>query len=288
MSLLDRLRACHRRDMTLYRPFVADAAAIGWIHRSLADRLRKYPAVFGLTEAAVQLIPAGYGARTKAMADVVAALHEEGLITGWRDEAFPVASSFHAPPLFEIERAAVKAFGIRYYCVQLNGLVGSGEAQRMWIARRARSKPIGPGKLDQIVGGGVPLGLSLADALVKECAEEAGMAGGLARKACPVGATTILAEEDSGLWYETLFNYDLDLPEDFEPQNADGEVESFQLLPVAEVRRILETSDEFLFDGVPVIVDCLMRHGHLSPDDPDYVTIAELLAPSPAITGDAA
>lgn len=288
MSLLDRIRAYHRRDMTQYRPFVADDMRIGWVHGSLADRLQEYPDVFRPTEAAIQLIPAGYGARTEAMAEVVAALHGEGLVTGWRDEAFPVASSFYAPPLFEIERAAVRAFGIRFYCVQLNGLVGAGPAQRMWIARRAQSKPIGPGKLDQIVGGGVPLGLTLADALTKECAEEAGMAEELARRARPVGAITILAEEENGLWNETLFNYDLELPEDFKAENADGEVESFQLLPVTEVRRILETSDEFLFDVAPAIVDCLVRHGHLSPDDPDYVTLAELLAPDPLGTGIAA
>lgn len=281
MSLIDRLRACHRRDMTLYRPFVAEGHRIGWVHRSLADRLRAYPQVLQVTEAAVALIPAGYAAKTAAIADIVAELHGERLITGWRNETFPVAPSFHAAPLFEIERAAVKAFGIRYYCVQLNGLFGTGDAQRMWIARRARSKPIGPGKLDQIVGGGVPLGLSLTEALVKESAEEAGMAEDLARRARPVGATTILAEEDSGLWNEVLFNYDLALPGDFKPRNIDGEVESFQLLLVAEVRRILETSDEFLFDAVPIILDCLMRHGHFTPDDPDYVTIAELLAAGP-------
>jgi 8-oxo-dGTP pyrophosphatase MutT (NUDIX family) len=283
MSLLDHLRACHRRDMSLYRPFVADGMKIGWIHQSPAERLAEYPDVFAITDAVVTLVPEGYGIRTGAMAEVVADLYGDGLIAGWRDEMFAVAPSFHAPPLFEIERAAVKAFGIRFYCVQLNGLMGAGAGQHMWIARRALSKPIGPGKLDQIVGGGVPLGLSLAEALVKECAEEAGITERLARQARPVGATTILAEEtnENGLWNETLFNYDLTLPEDFAPVNADGEVESFQLLPVAEVRRILETTDDFLFDVAPVMIDCLMRHGHLAPEEPDYVTMAELLAVSP-------
>jgi len=268
--------------MSLYRPFVADGLKIGWIHQFLAKRLEEYPDVFAISDAAVALIPEGYGVRTGAMTEVVSDLYGDGLISGWRDETFPVAPSFHSPALFEIERAAVKAFGIRFYCVQLNGLVGAGAAQRMWIGRRARSKEIGPGKLDQIAGGGVPLGMSLADALVKEAAEEAGMAEHLARRARPVGATTILAEEtnENGLWNETLFNFDLTLPEDFAPVNADGEVESFQLLPVAEVRRILETTDDFLFDVAPVIIDCLMRHGHLAPEEPDYVMMAELLAVS--------
>lgn len=281
MSLLDRIRICHRRDMAKYRPFLADGAAIGWINRDLAERLQGFPGIFHVAENGVELIPASYEARTAAMADVVSTLRDERLVTGWRDEAFPVAASFYAPPLFAIERAAVKAFGIRYYCVQLNGLVGAGESQRMWIGRRAMSKPIGPGKLDQIVGGGVPLGYSLAEALVKECAEEAGMPAALAGRARPVGAITILAEEDGGLWHETLFNYDLTLPDDFAPRNTDGEVESFELMSVAEVRNRLESSDDFLFDVVPLLADCLMRHGHLSADDPDYVPLAELLAAEP-------
>jgi len=285
MNLLDRIRICHRRDMTKYRPFLADGAAIGWINRHLAERLRGFPRVFRAVEDGVELIPRGYEARTAAMADVVATLRDEGLVTGWRDESFPVAASFYAPPLFAIERAAVKAFGIRYYCVQLNGLVGAGEGQHMWIGRRAMSKPIGPGKLDQIVGGGVPLGYSLAEALVKECAEEAGMPAALAGRAHPVGAITILAEEDGGLWHETLFNYDLTLPDDFVPRNTDGEVESFELMSVAEVRQRLESSDDFLFDVVPLLADCLMRHGHLSADDPDYVPLAELLAAEPSAAG---
>jgi 8-oxo-dGTP pyrophosphatase MutT (NUDIX family) len=283
MNLLDRIRICHRRDMAKYRPFIADGADIGWINRDLAERLRGFPRIFRAAENAVELVPGGYEARTAAMAEVVATLRDEGLVTGWRDEAFPVAASFYAPPLFAIERAAVKAFGIRYYCVQLNGLVGAGEGQHMWIGRRAMSKPIGPGKLDQIVGGGVPLGYSLAEALVKECAEEAGMPAALAGRAHPVGAITILAEEDGGLWHETLFNYDLTLPDDFVPENADGEVESFELMSVAEVRSRLERSDDFLFDVVPLLADCLMRHGHLSPDDPDYVALAELLAAKPCL-----
>jgi 8-oxo-dGTP pyrophosphatase MutT (NUDIX family) len=285
MSLLDRIRICHRRDMAKYRPFLADGTAIGWINRDLADRLRGFPRIFRAAGDAVELLTAGYDARTAAMADVVATLHDEGLVTGWRDESFPVSTSFYAPTLFAIERAAVKAFGIRYYCVQLNGLVGAGERQQMWIGRRAMSKQIGPGKLDQIVGGGVPLGYSLAEALVKECAEEAGMPAALAGRAHPVGAITILAEEDGGLWHETLFNYDLTLPDAFVPKNTDGEVESFKLMSAAEVRQRLEASDDFLFDVVPLLAECLMRHGHLSADDPDYVALAELLAAEPDLAG---
>ena len=46
-------------------------------------------------------------------------------------------------------------FGITAFGVHLNGLVrGADGTLGMWVARRARSKATGPGKLDQMVAGG--------------------------------------------------------------------------------------------------------------------------------------
>ncbi len=43
----------------------------------------------------------------------------------------------------------------------------------MWIARRSPTKPIDPGMLDNLVGGGLAAGLTVAQTLVKEGWEEA-------------------------------------------------------------------------------------------------------------------
>ena len=42
-------------------------------------------------------------------------------------------------------------------------------------------------------------------------------------------------EDERGIFPECQFVFDLEVPEDFVPVNADGEVQSFQLLPIQEV-----------------------------------------------------
>jgi hypothetical protein len=39
----------------------------------------------------------------------------EGVITGWRNEFYPVVQSFHEDPVFLVERAAAAHFGIKAY-----------------------------------------------------------------------------------------------------------------------------------------------------------------------------
>jgi hypothetical protein len=284
MSLLDRIAYSRHRDAARFRPFVVADRRVGWIGDALADRLRGFPATFAVDERAVRLVDAltAFDSRSGAVAEVVHRLREEGWFPGWRDEVFPVGTAFHAPPLLQLERAAARHFGIRCYCVQLNGLVeGEGELQ-MWIARRALSKPIGPGKLDQIVGGGVPAGMALRACLIKECAEEASIPAALAAQARPVGAVAYLRQEGDISDDEVMFNYDLALPPGFTPVNADGEVAGFELWPASRVKAVLSDTDDVIFDVALCLIDCLIRHGIVGPADPHYIDIAEGLWNTPA------
>ena len=43
-------------------------------------------------------------------------------------------------PLFEIERAAARYFGIHTYAAHVNGLVQAGDGVRRWLARRSPSR----------------------------------------------------------------------------------------------------------------------------------------------------
>jgi hypothetical protein len=45
-------------------------------------------------------------------------------------------------------------------------------------------------------------------------------------------------EDDRGIFPECLYVMDLELPPDFTPVNADGEVQSFQLIPLPEVCKL--------------------------------------------------
>jgi hypothetical protein len=205
--------------------------------------------------------------------EALLALKAQGLVPGWRDEDYPITTSFYAAPLLKMERAAVPLFGAQAYGVHLNGYVGEGEGMRIWVARRSRFKPTGPGKLDHIVAGGQPVGVGLLDNLVKECAEEAAMPAELARRSRPAGFVSYVTENPEGLRNDILFVYDLELPQAFVPRNTDGEIEEFFLWSVGRVIETLRAGEAFKFNVALVIIDFLVRRGLIAPEDPDYVEI---------------
>lgn len=199
------------------------------------------------------------------------------MFPGWRGEHYPVSKSFYAAPALTVERATVPRFGTMGYGVHLNGYVKGDDGIRMWIGKRSMRKPTGPGKLDQVVAGGQPVGLSVWDNLMKECGEEAGMPDDLARCAVPVGTVSYLTERDEGLRHDVLFNYDIELPERFQPTPTDGEVDEFYLWPIGDVIARIRETDDFKFNAALVIIDFAVRHGVLEPDDPEYIEITEAI-----------
>jgi 8-oxo-dGTP pyrophosphatase MutT (NUDIX family) len=144
----------------------------------------------------------------------------------------------------------------------------------LWIARRSSDRSVAPGKRDNLIAGGQPVGLSLAQNLIKEAYEEAAIGPELASQAVPVGAITYMFETPPGLKVDCLFIYDLELPADFAPRNTDGEVESFERLPWTRVAEIVRDTDQFKFNCNLVIIDFLIRHGLLRPDHPEYLPLA--------------
>ncbi|MCB1727966.1 MAG: NUDIX domain-containing protein, partial [Gammaproteobacteria bacterium] len=168
---------------------------------------------------------------------------------------------------------AAAYFGVRSFGQHLNGFVRRPDGIHMWIGRRARDRLLFPGALDNMVAGGLPHALGLDENLVKECREEAGVPEALARKAVPVGALSYNRVAPRGFRRDVLYCYDLELPEDFVPQNTDGEVEAFMLLPLAEVAAIVHETDDFKLNCNLVIIDFLIRHGWLDPQTPEYLAL---------------
>jgi isopentenyldiphosphate isomerase len=208
---------------------------------------------------------------------VVNAFVDEGVVSGVREERYPVAITFGDAPMLEIERAAVPVFGVRAFGIHLNGYVRSGNDRLMWVARRSMKKQTYPGQLDQLVAGGQPVGISLSDNLVKECREEAGMPEALARQAVPVPPISYCFESDRGLRPNVLYCYDLELPMDFQPHNTDSEVEQFYLWPVEQVMDIVATTRDFKTNCNLVAIDFFIRHGFLTSNHPDYLELVDLL-----------
>jgi len=283
MSYLDRLKACHAWQPENYRPFVleGEAAPLGWVSHAFAQRLKDFPDTFIVSDRGVAL-PARYGdfeTRSAVLEAALRKLYDAGEIPTWRGEDYGIARHWGAPPLFRMERGAVPLFGVLAYGVHVNGYVMSEEGPRLWVGKRARHKAVAPGKLDHLVAGGQPIGLSLMENVVKEAGEEASVPPELAELARPVGALRYICARDEGLRNDIAFCYDLELPVNFQPRPDDDEVESFSLWSMHEVLQRLRDTDDFKFNVALVNLDFALRHGVLDPDrEPEYQAIVDGLA----------
>ncbi len=278
MSLLDHIHRCNAHAPARFRPFLIEGRAVGRVRRDFATRLAAFTATFSVHDDAVALAEglATPEARTAAVREVLARLAEEGAVRPPRGEDYAVVTRFGESPLMRLDRGHVAHFGVRAFGLHVNGIVRAPEGPKLWIGRRAPDKTVAPNKLDNMVAGGQPAGLSLAENLRKEAWEEAAVPAYLAARARPVGAVTYCLESDDGLKPDTLFVYDLELPPEFTPRPNDGEITDFTLMPVAEVMARVRGGDDFKFNVNLVLIDFFLRHGLLDPDaEPDYLDLAQ-------------
>jgi hypothetical protein len=276
MTFLARVNECNAHDLANFLPFFVEGTRVGWVKKPFALRLGRFEDEFAVETDAVAIAPhlATSEARSAAMARVVARLIEDGAVRNARGEMYAVGADFTAPPLFEMERAAAPLFGVRAYAVHLNGYVRMPDGTtHLWVGHRSATTANFPGELDNLVAGGQPVGLGLAENLVKECHEEASIPPDLAARSVPVGCVSYCVETDDGLRPDVLFCYDLELPREFVPRNNDGEVAAFYLWPVEKVMQVVASTREFKFNCNLVNIDFFVRHGFLKPDQPDYVRI---------------
>ncbi len=274
-GFLRHLRACNPEVTEPFLPWRVDGRVVGWLRPPLAEALKQWPAVFRVSDQAVTLAPdlEGFEARSRALAQVAEALAAQGLVTPPMGELYPVTAGGREAACCVLDRAVAAWFGVRAFGQHLNGYVRKADGIHMWIATRARDRLVYPGHLDNLVAGGLPWGIGLEENLIKECMEEAGIGPELARKAVPVGLVSYNRVAERGYRPDVLYCYDLELSEEFEPRNTDGEVEAFELLPIDEVARLVRETDRFKLNCNLVIADFLVRHGHLDPSDPEYLPL---------------
>lgn len=273
MRYLDHVRRCNAHDMADYVPWRIAGRTAGYVRHALARRLVDFPDVFsvGATGLALAETLDTLAKRGEAMEGLLARLREEGLCGAARNEPYAVVERVGGPQLMTVDRTAASILGIISTGFHLNGTVSAGGDLAMWIARRSLTKITFPGQLDNIVAGGQPATISVAENVIKECQEEADIPAGLARQARPVGLISYTMAVADGLRRHAMYVYDLDMPEDFTPRPFDGEVENFQLMAIADVAGIVQSSlDDFKFNCSLVVIDFLIRHGMIAPSDPDY------------------
>ena len=125
----------------------------------------------------------------------------------------------------------------------------------------------------------MPAGLGPEETLVKEAAEEAAIPPELAVQARKVATIAYAMQVEDGIRVDLSHCYDLDLPPDFTPYPNDGEVESFTLMPVAEVFALVRDTDDFKFNVNLVLIDLFLREGLIDPRSAEGVRLRTALAP---------
>lgn len=195
-----------------------------------------------------------FDANTALLAEAAAHLRTAGLITGWRDELLSVGN----PPVANIERAACRPFGIATAAVHLNAYADS---ESLVVARRASHKHIDPGLWDNLVGGMVPAGESLHQALTREAFEEAGLR--LDRAELQRGRSFQMRRRvREGLQSEVIHVYDATLPADAPLRNQDGEVDAIERRTLGEVIDAIER-DEFTLESALVTLESVTRRARI-------------------------
>src|SRR5277367_3789957 len=233
MSFVDRIRHCNSYDPARAMALWAGQHRVGWLRRDNAEALGRHRDVFAVDRDSARLIATGDAdAVSRSVDEVVEALVAERRLPKWRNETFDVAPRWGERPIFRLDRGAVPFFGVRAYGVHLNGYRRDGDDYALWIGRRASNKQIAPGKLDNIVAGGIGNGYGAAATLAKEAEEEAAIPAALIAHAAPVSALSYRMETKLGIRDDVMFVYDLEVPEDFVPTNSDGEIAGFELMPL--------------------------------------------------------
>ena len=252
---------------------------VGSVAEAHLSALAAWPHWIGIDPGAVTLHFGGdIAAINTRWATVNEALRAQGLIVAWRDEPYGVWDDqelSHAT----IERAASRFWGTLTLGAHCNGYVADALSRptHLWVAQRSLNKPTDPGMLDNLIGGGVPLGQSPWEALQREAFEEAGLAPDEIALATPGRVVALHCDIPEGLQREHLHVYDLRLPAGRAPQNQDGEVAWHQCWPVAEALAAA-AEGRFTTDAALATLDFAVRHGVVAAHDPLAVALEALVA----------
>ncbi|MCX8134461.1 MAG: DUF4743 domain-containing protein [Roseococcus sp.] len=268
LSLMRHVEACHNTPSLAHLlPFRLGGAVAGHVAPDLAEALAARAEGFRLDREGLALAtdPASPEARSATLASACRSLAAERRLR-LRGELFDIRAAAAGPVLARLDRGAIPAFGVIGHGVHLNGLVRRADGLHVWVGVRARNKAVAPGQLDNLVGGGVPAGLTPRETLLKEAQEEASIPAALAARARPVGRVSYILTLPEGLRRDVLHLYDLELPEDFLPVPQDDEVERFELWPARRLLDCVRETDAVKFNVNLVLIDLFLREGLIPPE----------------------
>lgn len=262
LDLIDFLHAAPRFVPEDELRLHLDGHPLGWVRPGVAQALKAAAGECALQDDQGLHLHLGGTLKTRSqrIQELTIQLRDSGLIDNWRDET--MALDLDGKPWLEMERAAFRTLGLRTPSVHMNGWVATPDGAALWVARRSPHKFVDPGRLDNLVGGGLSAGESLAEGLAREAWEEAG----LRFRRVPGPASTLLVNRRiaEGVQDECIAVHDCWLPGHWQPANQDGEVADVRLMLLCEALPLL-LAGEFTWDAGLVVIDGLLRQRYLGP-----------------------
>ena len=264
-------RACDGPARVPFRLMDKRGPVLGSVAVAHLDALRAWPDAFewlasadGTPRALALRLPPP--ARDARLAQIHARLHADGLIVAWRDEPYPLRDR-DGGEHGTIERAASRFWGTLTLGAHCNGYVAddAGRPTHLWIARRSLTKPTDPGRLDNLIGGGVPLGQAPREAVIREGWEEAGLEPAQMAGLETGGLVDLECDIPEGRQHERLHVFDLALPAGLVPRNIDGEVAEHRLMSIDDALA-RAAAGELTTDAALATLDFAVRRGLIEPN----------------------
>lgn len=285
MNFLERVESLNEFEPEKFWPFYAGETLVGYIRNDNVDLALSCDKVLVKGQGNTICIHANhkdFQSRSDAIASILPYLEKNcAFAFPLKNEMFPVVTGFGNEPILQIERNATIFFGVKVFGLHVNGYTLKNDKIHMWLGRRGPTLRGWPNMLDQMVAGGQPIGMSLKDNLVKEAEEEASLPCEISSKAKPVTSISYSCYMLEGVRRDTLFVYDLELPEDVHPKEDGDEVAGYLCLPVEDVMEIIENekgAEKFKPNCNLVAIDFFIRHGIISADNyKDYHEIIRKL-----------
>ncbi|CAN1331260.1 Nudix hydrolase 20, chloroplastic [Linum perenne] len=248
-GFIDKIEFCNRGSQEMrseFVPFVIEEKTVGYIHNGFVQNLTRFKEVFVIQKSISHGGRFGY---YLTLHDQLETAEERTASVG---EAIKCLGEEQLIP------------GIRN---ELYPVTSSFGGQVYFSLERAAAPYFGI----------KPHGMSCQENVIKECEEEAGIPESISSKALPVGVVSYVDIDGDRFKRDVLFCYDLKLPETFVPENQDGEVEDFRLVPVGNVANIVRRTHLYKPNCSLVVIDFLFRHGYIRPESLGYLDVLQSL-----------
>ena len=253
-------------NLKAFMPFRINGVYLGLLNQTFANRMGQDIDTIVTDEECFILDNMSWAEVADTLQDTAQKWHDNGLYSGWRDEKYSV-QDLSGSPLFALERSAFRPLGFLSHAIHLNAWLERVGERYYWIGKRSSTKAVAPNKLDTTAGGGIAAGETPHTAMVRESFEEAGVPSSFTQTLTQNGQVYSLRPVHRGLHREILHLYDIRLPENFTPQNKDGEVAEFTLMNDNQIAQAV-INEQFMEDSALTLLINIQNRHKIPPNHP--------------------